>query len=275
MSNESATQDMQTSLSDERLALQVANARAYIADLELAEPPAPLRALHAESLKGASDQGSAAIDNHGVTCFTGDISGTLKDDVLNSTLLAQLVADKKVPMPGGSVTYNVAAWYNAYVDTLKQIGWVVQSSDFSEHHVGGSTFTVQGVVIEILQAIVSGNEILLLTSALDALKKLENTSSNAATIWKSCVEEDSMGKFQLGTCTEQNGNATLSMGTFYLTGYTSQRHFLWVDMSSSDTHVQTATSGMVLNNAIYSQVRGAVAAKLGNHASSCIANLDI
>lgn len=277
MGNSSNHQDEQSSpVSEQSSVSDVSKICDYVNGLELAAPPRQLLTLKRERrLQASADQGSATINDQSVMCFTSGVSGQLKEDVLNSTLLAQMAADKQVSHSSGTVSYDVVSWYNAYVATLRKIGWDGQTSEFSEYQTSGSTFSVANAIIQILQGMVIGGGAMLASAALNALKKLEGSGSNASKIFESCMDDDSSGKFMLGTCVEENGNVALSMGTFYLTGYTHKKHFLWVDMSSADTHLQTATMSMVLNNAIYSRVRDTVVNKLGQSVDSFIADLDI
>lgn len=92
--------------------------RHYIEALELPE-------LHS---KRSSDTNSvidsaACINNRMLQSFAADLTEQQKSDVLNSTLLAQLAADKAYTKDAAG-RYDVKGWYSKFSEVLLNLGWV-------------------------------------------------------------------------------------------------------------------------------------------------------
>src|ERR1043166_957342 len=64
---------------------------------------------------------SANVDAASLVTFTDGVSGQQKEDVLNSTLLAQLAANRKHDRERDTV-----GWYGLYRTVLEQGGWISQ-----------------------------------------------------------------------------------------------------------------------------------------------------
>ena len=259
------------------LETQQQNALQFVQSLSL---PAPSNEMVLTAAQGplkvlSTPEAGAAVDDQSIVCFVGGLNDQLRSDVLNSTLLAQLAASAKFPKDPNNFQYNVAGWYNCYTDTLQKVGWNIQGLSFSQHQVSGSTFQVNEVVMQLLASIATNNAAMIVKSALEALDATKAKQSQAITLWKSHTDNDANGSFQVSCCSETNGCAAMALGAFYLTGKNNSKHILWFDFSSSDTKVQCASTQVVLNNDIYSTVRNAVVQKLGNAATSFVADLDI
>ena len=63
------------------------------------------------------------------------LSHVHKSDVLNSTLLAHLTADKKY-----NRNKDTDKWYEIYINVLGKVGWVVQELQFERYQASGQSF---------------------------------------------------------------------------------------------------------------------------------------
>lgn len=82
----------------------------------------------------AVDNSTAYVSAGSIVSFTSIVSKQQREDVLNSTLLAQLAA---------TVEYErytqVESWYKLYFETLRSVGWTVADYDFTTFSVANGT----------------------------------------------------------------------------------------------------------------------------------------
>jgi len=250
---------------------KVTAASQFIASLEL---PVYESLLRRSILGGAKptlkdDQKAGYVADGSLVSFVAGLAAAHKSDVLNSTLLAQLAANKKYDREK-----DTKEWYGFYRTVLENVGWVAQAFNFQKYHASGSTFTVDKVVVEILAAIATENEIAVVTETMNALKAL-SSGSGPLVLWDSSSHSASSGNFQIATCVESDSNVVMKNGSFYFSTSQSTSRFLWFSYSSSDMDLYKAGQSMTLNEDVYSQVRQQVIDKLGDRAQQFVADLDI
>ena len=68
--------------------------------------------------------------------FVDGLSGQQKEDVLNSTLLAQLTANRKHDRER-----DTGAWYDAYRGVLEQVGWASQKASPADRLLVGRSLS--------------------------------------------------------------------------------------------------------------------------------------
>lgn len=227
-----------------------------------ASEPRPGLAVDPDKPQGYVDAGSTIS-------FVAGVSPESQDDVLNSTLLAQLAANKKYDREKD--TQN---WYRFYTDTLGQVGWVIQNFSFMKYQASGSSFLVDKVVLGILGAIASGNEIAIVQQTLNALKSLSN-NDNRLVLFDTQSSSQSAGNFQISTANETDGQVAMKLGAFYFSTSQSTTRFLWATFSNSNSSIYQGAQTVTLNGSAYSKVRQQIIDKLGDRARQFVANLDI
>jgi hypothetical protein len=210
---------------------------------------------------------SGAVDAGSVVSFVTGLSTQHKEDVLDSTLLAQLVATHEHPKEE-----EIEAWYRRYREVLEHIGWTISEKSFDRYEAGGSAFTVDKVVIEVLAAVATGNEVAMATAALEALKKLSD-ESNQMKIWESTSHRAESGNFQIGAAQENDGVVAMALGAFYFHTKQTTTHFLWTSWSSTEIELWKAGQVVTLNEQVYEHVRATVVQKLGSSAATFVEEL--
>ena len=144
----------------------------YVQSLEIASPPPKLREQWRSFKTAMGEDGTqtdAYVDGSSVVSFVGNVDSTARSDVLNSTLLAQLVANKKYDR-----FEDTKNWYKMYVSVLEKVGWVIQDFNFQQYDIHGANVMVSDVILEVIKSIMSGPEIVAIQAALDALKSQAN-----------------------------------------------------------------------------------------------------
>lgn len=245
---------------------RIADSLSFIDTLELTVPELryvpPGMALQEEE--------SAAVVAGSVVAFTDGLNGQQKSDVLNSTLLAQLAANKKFDRDEDPIN-----WYKFYRSVLEQVGWVVPSFSFARLSVAGSRFTVDRAVIALLQAIATPGEVGVARAAIEALRRLPERDRRVV-LFESNGHSDTLGNFQISACgVSQGDTVVMKIGAFHFRTTERVTRVLFFSFPRSSTQMQQARQTLTLNEDVYGQVREAVIRKLGDAANRSIDELEI
>jgi hypothetical protein len=240
----------------------------FIANLELAEIDTDLGAFPQKGRVFQDNAEGGAVDAGSLVSFVSGISALHKSDVLNSTLLAQLAATKQYDR-----YKQTKEWYDSYIGVLANVGWVCPAFAFRDYKPSGSSFTVDASVIEILKAIATGDEIDILTTALNSLKDPKN--EKALTLFDQQSFPESLGTFQIMPCGEDDGQLVMALAAMKFTSEKHVTRFLWWQWTSVTSSLFQSSQKAVLNEDVYSQVRQEVIKKLGDNAKKFIADLEI
>lgn len=141
------------------------------------DPVSFVRSLELENYSGGfhgnghiagSRKPDGLVDAGSLVSFTSQLNGQHKEDVLNSTLLAQLAANKKYDRYS-----QTEDWYKFYTDVMGNIGWVMQSFKFDEYKSTQQDFKISQVVLQLLSGLIGSDEELMkvVKETLDGLAK--------------------------------------------------------------------------------------------------------
>lgn len=217
----------------------------------------------------SDEHGSAAVDGGSLTSFAADLDTQGQEDVLNSTLLAQLAANKKFDREK-----QTKEWYDFYKTVLEKVGWVVESFEFTKYNSSSASFETSKVVLDILASICSGQEMLVVASAVKALNDLSNDDKRVK-IFESQSHSLEQGNFQVSHCVQSNDLISMKLGTFYFTTTEKVVRVLWHKFESAGCQFYRGAQKITLSDKIYSKVREDVITKLGDNAKKFIADLEI
>ena len=243
-----------------------------IGELKLGERRYGLPETHPDRVVGLPPDTTrdGYITGGGVATFTENVSGQVKQDILNATLLAQLAATKKYDRER-----STEEWYREYNRVLGIVGFVIEGFEFDRYTASGSTLSMDEAVLEIIGALATGNEVAVLTATLDAMRNLSNDDKRIV-LFDSHGSQSSYGNFQVYPCSQSpNGDVSLTLGAFYFKGTQKNTNFLFFHWSSSSTHLYKGVQKAVLNTEVYAAVRSSIVAKLGDNAVSLVASIDI
>lgn len=246
----------------------------YLRDLGLERPrerfdvAVTRNAASDETIK--EDMEQAFISDKSVVSFVSNVGGQNRKDILNSTLLAQLAANKKSP-----IETDMTAWYKAYVEVLENIGWVVQDKEIHKFEAKESVFEVENVIVDILTASFGANYIAIIKKTLDSLKKLTESNDGRIKVFDKNTRSSSKGCFQLAVATEVDNAVAMKIGAFMLSSTNKVTRVLFVKFASDKTSLQYSSSGVTLNEDIYAKARQLVVNKLSQDIIDYIAEIEI
>lgn len=246
----------------------------YVSDLELERPSeafehAATRAAVAESLvKDGEEQ--AFFSDKSIVSFVSNVNGQNRKDILNSTLLAQLAANKQKPIES-----DLKGWYDKYVEVLENIGWNVERNEINNYEAKESLVEVENVIIDILSATFGANYIAILKKILESLKEMSKSNDGRIKVFEKNTHTMSKGCFQIGLATEENGAVSMQLGTFLLTSTSKITKILFVKIKKDQTKLQYATGQATLNEEVYAAARQTILNKLQKDVTDYIAEIDI
>lgn len=242
----------------------------YVYDLDL-QPPVerfPLfRGEAAPTVKEGEEQ--AFLADKSLVSFISEVSGQNRSDVLNTTLLAQMAANKKFPLES-----DMLKWYQAFIDVLSNIGWQIEGAEISTFEASKAVFEIEDAIINILTTAFGGSFMPVIVKTLDSIKNLSNKDhkiiafeKNTHTLTKGC--------FQIALAVETNGVVSMQLGTFLLTSANKIKQILLFKAKRDKTTLQYTSRRGTLNSEAYGLVRDAVRQKLGANISTYVAEIEI
>lgn len=183
------------------------SAREYVAAADLPAPPRQgLEPLEAVSLAFDQAKAQATVVGSDVISFVRGVTPEKRRAVVSASLLAQLVAKKRVADPR-----QIYDWYDAYLDVLSNIGWSIQDRGFAEYHEERQGFEAHEAILQVATTVLgpAPAALAVVKATLDALKSMsadspwitvfnrESQHANAARFQVSLVEEDSDEQFMV------------------------------------------------------------------------------
>lgn len=211
----------------------------------------------------ATTRQQAAVVGAGVVAFAEGIPGKFRQDLVNSTLLAQLVATKKVPDKS-----QLFAWYDVYFDTLANIGWPVQERTFSEYKESGQNFEAHKAIIAVISAALGpgATAVAMITGTLQALQSMDADSP-----WITLFSRESMSaqsaSFQVSAVEKgPDGEPFVTLAAFGLQANSRITQVLFFKARAGDVNLRHCSSKIAIDAALADQLREPVRQKLAAHA---------
>jgi hypothetical protein len=217
-----------------------------------------------------TDRLDAAVNAGSILSFVAGLDAQEKDDVLYSTQFAQRAA---------SAQFNrftkIRRWYEVFQEILENLGWVGEQFTFSRYKVDEEELKLDAAALRIIGTALTGNQLAILTTALDALKGLAD-DSNQIELFDFHSSVQFGGNFQIGAVQKADNNAlSLALGAFYFKSIDKRKRFLFISWGKHKINFWTGAQKMTLNQSYYDQVRDIVQARLGAEAKNLIAGIPI
>ena len=211
----------------------------------------------------------AFIAEKSLVSFASSVSAQAREDILQSTLLAQLAANKQVGSPE-----KILEWYTVFVDVLAKTGWVIEGTSLQEFEAKEGVFEVEAVIIDLLQGAFGAGFLDIIKKTLDAIKGLRSADKKLK-VFEKKVTTTSKGCFQIALANETDNVVALQMGTFLITTSSKMTRVIFFKSTKEKTSVKYLSRKGTLNSKLYDKIRDAVNKKLGDKITANVAELDI
>lgn len=213
---------------------------------------------------------TGAVDGNIIASFVDGVTGQQKIDVLNSCLLAQLAANAKFRRAEQPVE-----WSQAYGTVLMNLAWVVPTFSFRNLRTSAQRFTIDQVILKLVQSFLTPDQISTLTAVMEAMKTLENEDRRFV-IFERNAKKQSDGNFQINSIgTSADGTLSMKFNAYAFDTNTEVTNILWFSFSGNNTSLKVSQSTFVLNEQVFARIREPIVEKLGNRAQDYIGGLEL
>ena len=216
----------------------------------------------------------AAVVGSDIVAFTEGVSVDHRDDVLNASLLGQLVAKKQVPDP--TTLGQWKKWYREYFDAMTNVGFAITDTAFDEYTKQTETFEAHEAILEVAATLLAGapTALAVITSTLTALKKVDEESS-WITLFNRESQSANTARFQVTVAEERDNKLSVSLISFGLEATTKLTQVLFFKFRSNEATLQYHQGKVAIQRDVVAAVRTQVAQRLAAHAGYYIRGLDI
>jgi len=248
---------------------RVENARAYVIGAEIPEPRGARGAGDNADVMAALEttKQQAAVVASEVVAFAPGVSGTFRQDLVNSTLLAQLVAKQKVPD-----SRQIFDWYDAYFDALANIGWSVAARDFAIWNQQGQDLDVHKAIIAVLATVLGPavTALAIVTSTLDALQSME-PDSPWITLFSRESQHAEQAHFQVtAVSVGDDGQPFVTLAAFSVQANATTTQVLFFRWRASNAVLRHCSSKVSIDEGVAAAIRGPLRDKVAAHAADFI-----
>ncbi|TFK80566.1 hypothetical protein K466DRAFT_373353 [Polyporus arcularius HHB13444] len=203
----------------------------------------------------------AAVASRSIV-WVDDLNDQQKSDVLESTLFAQLAADKQHSSKSEEETL---AWYKMYTDTLESIGWVVSGARFTTVNYNKAEGSVDDTVMEQLANDASVSKSLYSSVARTILALARaGSDSEAEKVFDSAsiASSNEFASFQIAVASVDRGQVMLTLLAWFYSSNQKVGNALWFRWRNATLSMKTSTLTMTLNSEVYARVRAEIHDKL-------------
>lgn len=213
---------------------------------------------------------TGAVDGNIVASFVDGVTGQQKIDVLNSCLLAQLAANAKYRR-----VQQPVEWSNYYGTVLMNLAWVVPTFSFRNLRTSAQRFTIDRVILKLVQSFLTPDQISNLTAVMEAMKALESDDRRFV-IFERNAKSQSDGNFQFNSIgTSADGTLSMKFNAYAFDTNSNVTNILWFSFSGNNTSLKVSQSTFVLNEQVFARIREPIVNKLGNRAIDYIGGLEL
>lgn len=248
-----------------------AAALAFIEEAELPAAPHRVRSgVTAEPGPQVSETPAALVGSE-IISFVQGVTPERRQLVVQSSLLAQLVAKKKVPDDT-----QVPQWYQAYLDCLRNIGWAVQDTDFKSQTSFAAGFDAHEQIVQAATALLGGGP--ALAAVIATINALRQVSDNKPwfTVFQREVQKSSTAHFQVTLVEPGVGDAFLvKLMAFAITAEEGLTQVAFFRFNSRQAQLRTMSAQVTVGLEPGSAVAQAIEEKVGKYQSDYVRALDI
>lgn len=245
--------------------ISVAQALQFVAGVELPPPPCLLKSREdVQPLQFVMEKTQALVVGSDVISFVRGVTAERRQDLVNASLLAQLVATKRVPEPT-----DVNTWYKAYFEVLKNIGFIVQDEHFATYSEQSADFEAHEAILKVAATLLAGapGALEVVVTALEALK----TDGPWLTLFTRESQSAKTAKFQVTLAQEGEGDQFLvSLMAFTLEAKSALTQVLFFKVRSNEATLKQWSSKVTINSTVLSSVREEISRRLEKHAAAYV-----
>jgi hypothetical protein len=254
-------------------AITVDTARRYVATLDLPAAPRVVRGAPSAGLAEAafeSAKGQAAVVGSDVISFVSGVTAERREDIVNSALLAQLAAKKRVPDAS-----RVYEWYDAYFDVLTNVGWAVQARQFAEYRQTSENFEAHEAILQVAATLLgpATTALAIVKTTLDALRSM-SADSPWITLFNRESQSTRAARFQVSLAEQApDGQFLVSLMAFGLEAKATITQVLFFKARKNDVTLRHHSGQVTIATDVLEGIRADLKAKIVQFAQDYIRKL--
>jgi hypothetical protein len=240
----------------------IEGARAFVTGIELPSPTQRRSPLEDEAeihLDFDEKKVQALVVGSDIISFVKGVTPEQRQDILNSSLLAQLAAKKIAPASG-----NIYRWYDKYFDVLTNIGWVLQQRGFAAYTERSKDFAAHEAILDIAASLLGPQTAALeiIKATLAALEKME-TDSPWITLFNRESQVANAARFQICLAEPGTGDQFLvSMMAFGLEARSQLTQVLFAKFTANEATLKYYSTKISINSLILTGVRDEIVMRI-------------
>jgi hypothetical protein len=251
------------------MALSLASASEFVRAVELPLAP-PSDALNAEEALEAGKTNATVVGSD-VISFTSEVRPEMRQAIIDSALLAQLAATRKV-----ADAAKIYDWYDAYFDVLKNVGWTVQDHGFAEFTETANDIQAHQAVLDIVAGLLGpgSTALSLVKTALDSLKRAQENEPFFV-IFNRETRHANSARFQVSVAEGDATGHLVTLVAFGMKASSTLTHVLFVKVRSSDVEIKHQSGKASINAEVLQAVHPLIQSRILAHQRSFIVDLPI
>jgi hypothetical protein len=217
-----------------------------------------------------SGKTQAAVVGSEIVSFVTGVTAERREAIVNASLLAQLVAKKKVPD-----ATRIYDWYEAYFDVLANVGWVVQDRGFAEYSEAGMNFETHKAILAVAAIVLGGapTALAVVTSTINALHSMDE-SRPWITIFNRESRQARTARFQISVAEQDpDGQFFVNLLAFGLEASSQLTQVLFFKVRKDKAQLRHSSGRVTINGTVLDGVSAAIKAKLVGHATDYVSQL--
>lgn len=243
--------------------VSIVQARQFVAGIELPPPPPVMRSRGVtKTLQFVKEKTQALVVGSDVISFVPGVTVERRQDLVNASLLAQLVATKRVPD-----TTALDQWYAAYFDVLTNIGFIIQDRQLATYSEQSADFEAHEAILNVAATLLAGSpaSFEIVKTTLEALQ----TDGPWLTLFTEESQSAKAAKFQITLADEGEGDQFLvSLMAFALEAKSALTQVLFFKVRSNEATLKQRSAKVTINSTVLSSVREEISRRLEKHAAA-------
>jgi len=235
-------------------------AKQYVGTLKLpARPTNGYEAVDSVQFNFDKIKNQAMIVGSDIVSFVKGVTPERREDIVSSSLLAQLVAKKQVGDPT-----RIYDWYNTYFDVLMNIGWAIQDRAFNTYFETSENFEAHEAILKVAASLLgaSATTLVVIKATLDALQSMSENSP-WITLFSRESQSANAARFQV-TLAEQgeDDQFLVSMIAFGLEAKADLTQVLFFKFRSNEISLKHFAGKVTIDSYVLSSVREQIRNKI-------------
>lgn len=247
-------------------------ALAYVRALDLPQPePGFAPRAAGETLDVELDKKKAALVGSEIIAFVEGVTPERRQLIVQSSLLAQLAAKKRVPNQA-----NIADWYTAYLDVLGNIGWAIQGATFRRYDEYAAGFDAHEAITKAATALIGGGPALAAVLAIVGALKDVSDGKSWFTLFNREVQVASTAHFQVSLVHQGDGDQFMvSLMAFAITAEEGLTQVTFFKFNTRKAKLDYMSADVTVGLEPGSEVAQAIARKVAKFQDEYIEALDL